>query len=108
MKWVVVDDDVDGLGTIEAALNLVVDGRNCATVWRNGTWHTWDRDGVGGENAHETFASTEPCPRSRASAPSMEIVERSDVPRAMKEAEAAVVRQGFHRGRSRRRSRRHD
>ena len=25
----------------------------CATVWGNGTWHTWDSDGVGGENASE-------------------------------------------------------
>lgn len=25
-------------------------GRVRATVWDNGTWHTWDEDGVGGEN----------------------------------------------------------
>jgi hypothetical protein len=25
-------------------------GRNAATVWDNGTWHTWDRRGVGMEN----------------------------------------------------------
>jgi hypothetical protein len=24
-----------------------------ATVWSNGTWHTWDEDGVGGENGRE-------------------------------------------------------
>lgn len=24
--------------------------RSAATVWDNGTWHTWDKDGVGGEN----------------------------------------------------------
>jgi protein gp37 len=24
-----------------------------ATVWRNGTWHTWDANGTGGENAQE-------------------------------------------------------
>jgi len=25
-------------------------GRNRANVWGNGVWHTWDTDGVGGEN----------------------------------------------------------
>ncbi len=25
-------------------------GRVRATVWSNGTWHSWDEDGVGGEN----------------------------------------------------------
>lgn len=25
-------------------------GRNRATVWDNGTWHSWDTEGVGGEN----------------------------------------------------------
>jgi hypothetical protein len=34
------------------------DGHPCwatpwATVWDNGTWHTWDEDGVGGENSRE-------------------------------------------------------
>lgn len=24
-----------------------------ATVWGNGTWHSWDRQGVGGENSQE-------------------------------------------------------
>ena len=28
-------------------------GRNRCTVWPNGTWHTWDETGVGGENASE-------------------------------------------------------
>jgi hypothetical protein len=27
--------------------------KTCATVWDNGTWHTWDRYGVGGENSVE-------------------------------------------------------
>lgn len=26
-------------------------GKRAATVWDNGTWHTWDEDGVGMENA---------------------------------------------------------
>lgn len=25
-------------------------GAVAATVWDNGTWHSWDRNGVGGEN----------------------------------------------------------
>lgn len=28
-------------------------GRVIATAWANGTWHTWDRDGIGGENDRE-------------------------------------------------------
>lgn len=27
--------------------------RHVATVWPNGTWHTWDKWGVGGENSAE-------------------------------------------------------
>ena len=30
--------------------NLTVHGRVVATVCPNGTWHTWDHDGCGGEN----------------------------------------------------------
>jgi hypothetical protein len=26
-------------------------GRNRCSVWENGTWHSWDERGVGGENA---------------------------------------------------------
>lgn len=28
-------------------------GRIVATAWSNGTWHTWDRQGIGGWNASE-------------------------------------------------------
>lgn len=28
-------------------------GRVYATVWTNGTWHTWDARGIGGENDSE-------------------------------------------------------
>lgn len=28
-------------------------GRVVATVWPNGTWHTWGPDGTGGENSRE-------------------------------------------------------
>lgn len=30
--------------------------RCVATVWANGTWHTWDHRGVGGENSKEETA----------------------------------------------------
>lgn len=36
-------DDVD-------RWELLVGGRTAATVWDNGTWHTWDRSGTGMEN----------------------------------------------------------
>lgn len=29
------------------------DKTSAATVWTNGTWHTWDENGTGGENASE-------------------------------------------------------
>ena len=47
-------------------------GDPAAQVWTNGTWHTWDLCGVGGENASEP-----------------------DVEAAMREALASVVAQGF-------------
>lgn len=31
-------------------------GRSRATVWPNGVWHTWDGDGVGGENSQCKYA----------------------------------------------------
>lgn len=46
--------------------------RVVATVWNNGTWHTWDRNGVGGENSCE-----------------------SGVVKAMTEAAASAISQGF-------------
>ena len=33
------------------------DGTSAATVWENGSWHTWDQDGVGGENSREDTVS---------------------------------------------------
>lgn len=78
----------------------MVNGRCCATVWRNGTWHTWDKRGHGGENSTEQYVSVERCPSSRACDNVTESVHRGDVPKAMVEAEAAVVRQGFHIGRT--------
>lgn len=47
-------------------------GRQRATVWMSGTWHTWDVNGIGGENAHE-----------------------SNVDEAKAQATAAVIRQGW-------------
>lgn len=29
-----------------------------ATVWSNGCWHTWDRNGVGGENSEDKDVET--------------------------------------------------
>jgi hypothetical protein len=47
-------------------------GRNRCTIWPNGTWHTWDTRGVGGEN--DTARS---------------------VSEAMEQATTAVIRQGW-------------
>jgi hypothetical protein len=52
--------------------NLLVQGRSAATVWDNGTWHTWDRQHTGGENSQETT------------------VERAKI-----EAAASAIAQGF-------------
>ncbi|MGV3515600.1 hypothetical protein [Luteitalea sp.] len=46
--------------------------RGRASVWSNATWHTWDRYGTGGENSRE-----------------------ATVEDAMREAEAALIRQGW-------------
>ena len=46
--------------------------RYTATVWSNGAWHTWDRDGNGGENSQE-----------------------QSVYRAKIEAAGSAIRQGF-------------
>lgn len=48
-------------------------GHDGASVWMNGVWHTWDRNGVGGENA-----------------------EAPTTAQAKNEALAAVLRQGWH------------
>ena len=47
-------------------------GKGRVSVWNNGTWHTWDANGVGGENARE-----------------------ATVEDAKREAENAIVRQGW-------------
>lgn len=47
--------------------------RDAASVWSNGTWHTWDRNGTGGENASE---------------PTVELAKRA--------AEEALARQHVH------------
>lgn len=58
----------------EWRLTVMQDGdmRLVATVWTNGVWHTWDRDGIGGENDSE------------------ETVERAKI-----EAAASAIAQGF-------------
>lgn len=47
-------------------------GKGRCSVWLNGTWHTWDVHGVGGENGRE-----------------------ATVEDAFREAEAAMIRQGW-------------
>lgn len=59
-------------------------GRNRANVWSNGVWHTWDTDGVGGENGEVIKMNGDvPVPRAFVLAD------------AMDQAMAAVVRQGW-------------
>lgn len=36
---------------------LRADGTSAATVWENGVWHTWDFNGVGGENSSQDTVS---------------------------------------------------
>jgi hypothetical protein len=36
---------------------LRTDGTSAATVWENGTWHTWDQNGTGGENSSQDTVS---------------------------------------------------
>jgi hypothetical protein len=48
-------------------------GATRASVWLNGVWHTWDEDGTGGENSSS-----------------------DSIHQSLRDAEAAVVRQGWH------------
>lgn len=48
-KWVANKSRDKELGRQD----LMHNGREVATVWNNGIWHTWDSDGVGGENDRE-------------------------------------------------------
>lgn len=59
-------------------------GRNRANVWPNGVWHSWDTDGVGGENgAVIRMNGTVPVP------------DQFVLQDAMDQAMAAVARQGW-------------
>lgn len=83
--WVVTNRDVAGEPT---EWSLMVGDRCVATVWKNSdcmaTWHTWDRNGCGGEN------DVEECePR--------QLVRVDICRRAMAEAMLSAVRQGFAR-----------
>ena len=40
----------------EWQLRLTPFGRNRATVFPNGVWHTWDKNGIGGENSRRDTA----------------------------------------------------
>lgn len=56
LRWVHLPDTTDG-----PPRHILVHGklfgrrkqRLVATVYENGTWHTWDERGVGGENSRE-------------------------------------------------------
>jgi hypothetical protein len=65
----------EAIGGDPPCWNLMVNdgsGRAAATVWDNGTWHTWDQSQVGGENSRE------------------ESVEKAKI-----EAAASAIDQGF-------------
>jgi len=52
VEWAISARDVDGK-PIEWQLMVSlpeIPARCVATVWKNGTWHTWDREGTGGGN----------------------------------------------------------
>ncbi len=61
------------IGTLREWKLITPSGKTAATVWSNGVWHTWDREGTGGENSEER-----------------------SVPEAKRQAFAAVAVQGFH------------
>jgi len=69
----------DGKLCWQLMVGLIGFERCAATVWDTGVWHTWDRDGTGGENGAEWK------PRSG----------KPDVERAKIEAAAAAIEQGF-------------
>lgn len=80
-RWIKKPDDPINKGEREL---LDPQGRCRATVWPNGTWHTWDTDGVGGENDQAVSHDGEV-------ARPMAYIMRD----AMDCALAAVVRQGW-------------
>jgi hypothetical protein len=89
----------DGTKTGEMVMQAYINRRKhpCATVWRNGTWHTWDRNGYGGENSHERYEikweQINPDPNHRWHG---QIVDSGgDVFAAMKKAEESIRYQKF-------------
>jgi len=55
LEWV-LHRDVLTCANKEWRLIVCIHGkvpRVAATVWGDGTWHTWDKNGVGGENSKE-------------------------------------------------------
>lgn len=50
VRW---DERLDGSFDAFSIDRVGVKGTNLATVWPNGVWHTWDANGIGGENAQE-------------------------------------------------------
>jgi protein gp37 len=50
VRW---DERLDGRFDAFSPDRVGSRGTNLATVWKNATWHTWDRNGTGGENGYE-------------------------------------------------------
>jgi hypothetical protein len=48
-------------GPQEWRLQFTRFGREMATVYYNGVWHTWRRDGSGGENSRELSITKAKC-----------------------------------------------
>lgn len=51
VKW---DERLDGSFDAFSSDRVGIKGTNLATVWPNGVWHTWDANGIGGENDTES------------------------------------------------------
>lgn len=57
VKWVVSKiDEADRPTEWHLVVGRGKKPRIVATVWANGTWHTWNRNGSGGENSVEKTA----------------------------------------------------
>ena len=57
LEWVAKPVELDGIQEFNLILRFGRKPRTVATVWSNGTWHTWDRQGCGGWNSVEHNAA---------------------------------------------------
>lgn len=53
VRWVKGTDPTGTRSVHELMVGRGKRPRIAATVWDNGVWHTWDHNGVGGENSIE-------------------------------------------------------